>query len=65
MIYSLLYSLIAGIVTGFIVSVPPLGPIAFALISKGFKGEVKDGMAIASGSAFMDMVYAIIAFGGI
>ncbi|HAX48070.1 MAG TPA: hypothetical protein DCX92_03710, partial [Bacteroidetes bacterium] len=65
MIYTLLYSLIAGIVTGFIVSVPPLGPIAFALISKGFKGEVKDGMAIASGSAFMDMVYAIIAFGGI
>lgn len=65
MIYSLLYSLIAGIVTGFIVSVPPLGPIAFALISKGFKGEVKEGMSIASGSAFMDMVYAIIAFGGI
>lgn len=65
MIYTLLYSLIAGIITGFIVSVPPLGPIAFAMISKGFKGEVKDGMAIASGSAFMDMVYAIIAFGGI
>jgi len=65
MIYTLIYSLIAGIVTGFVVSVPPLGPIAFALISKGFKGEVKEGMAIASGSGFMDMVYAIIAFGGI
>lgn len=65
MIYSLLYSLIAGIITGFIVSVPPLGPIAFALISKGFRGEQKEGMAITLGSAFMDMVYALIAFGGI
>ncbi|MEO8513196.1 MAG: LysE family transporter [Ignavibacteria bacterium] len=65
MIYSLLYSLIAGIITGFVVSVPPLGPIAFALISKGFRGELKEGMAIASGSAFMDMIYALIAFGGI
>ncbi len=65
MIYSLLYSLIAGIITGFIVSVPPLGPIAFALISKGFRGEQKEGMVIAYGSAFMDMIYALIAFGGI
>lgn len=61
----MLIALIAGIITGFVVSVPPLGPIAFAMISKGFKGELKDGMAIAMGSAFMDMVYALIAFGGI
>ncbi len=61
----MILALIAGIITGFIVSVPPLGPIAFALISKGFRGEYEEGMAIASGSAFMDMVYALIAFGGI
>lgn len=61
----MIFALIAGIITGFIVSVPPLGPIAFALISKGFSGEYKEGMAIAAGSAFMDMVYALIAFGGI
>lgn len=61
----MLITLIGGIITGFIVSIPPLGPIAFALISKGFNGEFKDGMAIALGSAFMDMVYALIAFGGI
>lgn len=61
----MILTLIAGIITGFIVSIPPLGPIAFALISKGFRNEVKDGMAIASGSAFMDMIYALIAFGGI
>jgi threonine/homoserine/homoserine lactone efflux protein len=61
----MIISLIAGILTGFIVSIPPLGPIAFALISKGFKNETKDGMAIAAGSAFMDMVYCLVALGGI
>src|SRR4030095_12878526 len=61
----MIITLIAGIITGFIVSVPPLGPIAFALISKGFTGEYKEGMAIAMGSAFMDMIYALVAFGGI
>lgn len=61
----MIITLIAGIITGFIVSIPPLGPIAFALISKGFRGEFKEGMAIGLGSAFMDMVYAMVAFGGI
>lgn len=61
----MIVTIIAGIITGFVVSVPPLGPIAFALISKGFRGEKNEGMAIAAGSAFMDMVYALIAFGGI
>jgi threonine/homoserine/homoserine lactone efflux protein len=61
----MLITLIVGIVTGFIVSIPPLGPISFALISKGFKNEFKEGMSIALGSAFMDFIYAMIAFGGI
>lgn len=61
----MIITLIAGIITGFIVSIPPLGPISFALISKGFRGEFKEGMAIGLGSAFMDMIYALIAFGGI
>jgi arginine exporter protein ArgO len=61
----MLITVIAGIITGFIVSVPPLGPIAFAMISKGFRGEFKDGMSIAAGSAFMDFIYAMLAFGGI
>jgi arginine exporter protein ArgO len=51
--------------TGYIVSIPPLGPISFALISKGFKSEVGEGLAIAMGAAFMDFVYCMIAFGGI
>jgi len=61
----MLITIIAGILTGYIVSIPPLGPIAFALISKGFRGENKEGISIAFGSAFMDMVYALAAFGGI
>lgn len=61
----MLVTFIVGIITGFIVSIPPLGPISFALISKGFKDEIKEGMSIALGSAFMDFIYAMIAFGGI
>ena len=61
----MILTLIAGIITGYVVSVPPLGPIAFALISKGFKNEFSEGMFIGLGAAFMDFVYALIAFGGI
>lgn len=61
----MLTGLISGIITGFIVSIPPLGPISFALISKGFKNEMKEGMLIAAGAAFMDFVYCLISFGGI
>ncbi len=61
----MLITFIAGTITGYIVSIPPLGPIAFALISKGFKSEFGEGMSIAMGSAFMDFIYALIAFGGI
>lgn len=61
----MIITLIAGILTGFIVSIPPLGPIAFALISKGIKNETKEGLAIGVGAAFMDFVYCMFAFGGI
>lgn len=61
----MLITLIAGILTGYIVSIPPLGPIAFAIISKGINGRLKDGLMIGIGAAFMDFVYALAAFGGI
>jgi arginine exporter protein ArgO len=60
-----LANIITGLITGFIVSIPPMGPIAFAIISKGFKNEITQGKAIASGAAFMDFFYCLIAFGGI
>jgi arginine exporter protein ArgO len=61
----MLITLITGVITGFIVSIPPLGPISFALITKGFNNKISDGLSIGAGSAFMDMVYCMIAFGGI
>lgn len=61
----MIVNLIAGILTGFIISIPPMGPIAFAMISKGFKNEIREGKAIALGAAFMDFFYCLLAFGGI
>jgi threonine/homoserine/homoserine lactone efflux protein len=61
----MIINLIAGTLTGFIVSIPPMGPLAFAVISKGFKNEIREGRAIAFGSAFIDFVYCLIAFSGI
>lgn len=42
-----------------------MGPIAFAIITKGFNGEIKEGLAIGTGAAFMDFLYCFLAFGGI
>lgn len=61
----MIINLLAGILTAFIVSIPPMGPTAFAIISKGFKNGVREGRAIAVGAAFMDFFYCLLAFGGI
>ena len=61
----MIIDLIAGILTGFIISIPPTGPIAFAIISMGFKNQIREGRAIALGSAFMDFFYCLVAFGGL
>ena len=61
----MIVNFLTGILTGFIVSIPPMGPIAFAIITKGFKNEINEGKAIALGAAFMDFFYCLLAFGGI
>ena len=61
----MILNFITGILIAFIISIPPMGPIAFAIISKGFDNEIKEGKAIAFGSAFMDFFYCLIAFIGI
>ena len=61
----MIINLITGILTGFIVSIPPMGPAAFAIISKGFKNEIREGRAVGFGAAFMDFFYCLLAFGGI
>jgi threonine/homoserine/homoserine lactone efflux protein len=60
----LLIGLLAGLLTGFLLSVPPMGPTNFAIMSKGFKGEKKNGVAIGAGAGFMDMIYVLISYGG-
>ena len=61
----LLISLIAGLLSGFILSIPPLGPTSFAIISKGFKGEMHQGAAVGLGAGFMDFFYVMVVYGGL
>ena len=56
---------IAGFITGFIFSMPPLGPTYFAIIEKGLKKQPKNAVAIGVGAGFMDMIYILIAYGGV
>ncbi|MGB9697054.1 MAG: LysE family transporter [Ignavibacteria bacterium] len=58
-------ALIIGIIAGFLLSMPPLGPTNFAIISKGLRSEVSDGIAIGAGAGIMDFVYIMIAYGGV
>ncbi len=60
----MLTGLIAGLITGFLLSIPPIGPTNFAIMAKGFKGEKRNGIAIGAGAGFMDMIYVLISYGG-
>lgn len=55
----------AGFVIGFLLSVPPLGPTYFAIIERGMKKEFNNAVAIGVGAGFMDMIYILIAYGGV
>jgi threonine/homoserine/homoserine lactone efflux protein len=44
---------------------PPLGPTNFAILSKGFRKQVREGVAIGAGAGFADLIYILIAFGGV
>lgn len=57
--------LVIGILLGFVLSMPPLGPTNFAVISKGFKKQIKEGIAIGAGAGFTDLFYIMIAYGGL
>jgi len=61
----LIIGFIAGFITGFILSMPPLGPTYFAVIDRGLKKQVTNGVAIGVGAGFMDMIYILIAYGGV
>ena len=61
----MLTALIIGIITGYVLSAPPLGPTNFAVMSKGFKKEIREGVAIGAGAGVTDMVYILVAYGGV
>ncbi len=54
-----------GFAIGFLLSMPPLGPTYFAVIERALKLEFKNAVAIGTGAGFMDMVYILIAYGGV
>jgi len=61
----LIIGLVVGVVTGYLLSMPPIGPTNILVMSQGFKNEVKYGVAIGAGAGFMDMIYIIISYGGL
>lgn len=61
----MILGLITGVIIGFLLSMPPLGPTNFAIMSKGFRNDIKAGVLIGAGAGFMDMIYIITAYGGL
>ena len=60
----MIIGIVVGLVTGFLLSMPPVGPTNILVISQGLRNEVKYGVAVGAGAGFMDMVYIIISYGG-
>lgn len=61
----LLTALFVGFLLGYILSMPPMGPTNFAVMSKGFRKQIGEGLAIGAGAGFMDMIYVMISYGGV
>jgi threonine/homoserine/homoserine lactone efflux protein len=60
----LIIGIVAGIITGYLLSMPPMGPTNILVISMGFRNEIRNGVAVGAGAGFMDMIYIIISYGG-
>lgn len=56
---------VVGFAIGFIFSMPPLGPTYFAIIDRALKKQFSNAVAIGAGAAFMDMIYILVAYGGV
>lgn len=50
---------------GVILSVPPMGPTNFAVMAKGFKKDIKAGIAIGAGAGLVDFIYIMVGYGGL
>ena len=56
---------VVGFAIGFVFSMPPLGPTYFAIIDRALKKQFSNAVAIGAGAAFMDMIYILVAYGGV
>ncbi|MCX6156546.1 MAG: LysE family transporter [Ignavibacteriota bacterium] len=56
--------LVVGLITGYLLSMPPMGPTNILVISQGLRHEIRNGVAVGAGAGFMDMIYIIISYGG-
>jgi len=60
----LITGLVVGLITGYLLSMPPMGPTNILVISQGLRHEIRNGVAVGAGAGFMDMIYIIISYGG-
>lgn len=60
----MIIGLIVGLITGYLLSMPPVGPTNILVISQGLRSEIRNGVAVGAGAGFMDMIYIIISYGG-
>ena len=60
----MIIGLVVGLITGYLLSMPPMGPTNILVISQGLRHEIKYGVAVGAGAGFMDMIYIIISYGG-
>lgn len=61
----LLAALPAGLLFGFIISIPMTGPLGVYLTGKGIAGQVKQGVFSAVGCAAIETIYCFVACMGI
>ncbi len=60
----MIIGLVVGLITGYLLSMPPMGPTNILVISQGLRHEIRNGVAVGAGAGFMDMIYIIISYGG-
>ena len=56
---------IAGLIAGFIFSMPIAGPISILITSNAFKGRMRYCHLVTIGASFADLIYVLIAFFGL
>lgn len=61
---SFILLIIAGFITGFLFSMPVMGPISILVTTKGLSGNFKGGMLTAAGAGLADAIYVFIAVTG-